>query len=159
VVRFHPRPPSTPFGALSPGPIAGYRRSAPQAFRGSHSTVRVPLAPACPDFLLRGTNHDHACGFLSRKAASSRSTPPTSTGNPGYVGRKRWAKPTTAFRSRPYRCHLEENSQYVQRNSYFVLSNLTRSGCSSTYLTASIHASSLTLSLPRQRGSPCVGYA
>jgi hypothetical protein len=53
----------------------------------------------CPDFLLRGTYHDHACGFLSKKAARSCSTPLTSTGNPGYVGRKRWAKPSTAFRS------------------------------------------------------------
>jgi hypothetical protein len=47
----------------------------------------------CPDFLLRSFNNDCACGVLSKKAAWSRSTPPLSTGNPGYVGRKRWAKP------------------------------------------------------------------
>jgi hypothetical protein len=46
-----------------------------------------------PDFLLRSTNHDCVCGFFSKKAAWSCSTPPISTGNPGYVGRKRWAKP------------------------------------------------------------------
>jgi hypothetical protein len=51
------------------------------------------FAPALPGFLLRGTNHNYACGFLSKKAARSCSTPPTSTGNPGYVGRKRRAKP------------------------------------------------------------------
>jgi hypothetical protein len=50
----------------------------------------------CPDFLLRSTNYDHVCGFLSKKAAGSCSKPPILTGNPGYVGRKRWAKP---FRS------------------------------------------------------------
>jgi hypothetical protein len=46
-----------------------------------------------PDFLRHGTNHNRACGFLLKKVARTCSTPRTSTGNPGYVGRKRWAKP------------------------------------------------------------------
>jgi hypothetical protein len=58
----------------------------------------------CPDFLLRRTSHDHACGFLLKKVARRCSTPPTSTGNPGYVGRKRWAKPhhSLSFRTHPF---------------------------------------------------------
>jgi hypothetical protein len=55
---------------------------------------KLPGAPCshqrCPDFLLRNTNHDHVCGFLSKKAAWSCATPITSTGNPGYVGQKRF---------------------------------------------------------------------
>jgi hypothetical protein len=60
----------------------------------------------CPDFLLSSTSHDRACGFPSKKTAWSCSTPATPTGNPGYVGRKRWAKPTTAFCSELYRSFL-----------------------------------------------------
>jgi hypothetical protein len=60
----------------------------------------------CPDFLLRSTNHERVCGFLSKKAACSCSKPPISTGNPGYVGRKRWAKPTIAFSSELYHLSL-----------------------------------------------------
>jgi hypothetical protein len=86
----------------------GYHRPPPS------SRLRTPQprpgAPCshqrCPNFLLRGTTHNHACGFFSKKAARSCSTPPTSTGNPGYVGRKRWAKPTTAFRFELYRSFL-----------------------------------------------------
>ena len=58
-----------------------------------------PSHQRCPDFLLRSTSHDRACGFLSKKAARSCSTPPTSTGNPGYVGRiRRGEAPTIALR-------------------------------------------------------------
>jgi hypothetical protein len=57
------------------------------------------FAPALPGFPTRGANQNSVCGFLSKKAARNCSTPPTSTGNPGYVGRKRWAKPSTAFKS------------------------------------------------------------
>ena len=56
-----------------------------------------------PDFLLRRTDRDRVCGFLSKKAAWSCSTPPTSPVNPGYVGRKRWAKPFDHFSFRTYR--------------------------------------------------------
>jgi hypothetical protein len=38
--------------------------------------------------------------LLSLKESSMKLlTPPTSTGNPGYVGRKRWAKPFHSFYS------------------------------------------------------------
>jgi hypothetical protein len=46
-----------------------------------------------PEFLLSRTSRNRVCGFLSKKAACSCSTPPNSTGNPGYVGRKRWRSP------------------------------------------------------------------
>jgi hypothetical protein len=54
-----------------------------------------------PDFLLRSTRRARVCGFLSKKAAWTCSKPPTSTGNPGYVGRKRWAKPHQSLSFRP----------------------------------------------------------
>ena len=53
----------------------------------------------CPDFLLSSTSRDRACGFLSKKAAGSISKPPSSTGNSGYVGRKRWATPDFLLRA------------------------------------------------------------
>jgi hypothetical protein len=57
------------------------------------------FAPAYPDFLLRSVRKNRVCGFLLRKAACSSTTPPDSTGNPGYVGRKGRAKPTIVFRA------------------------------------------------------------
>ena len=63
-----------------------------------------------PDFLLRSTSNDRACGFLSKRAARSSSTPPTSTGNPGYVGRKRFV--SNAFRRGRHTC----SSSSTKRN-------------------------------------------
>jgi hypothetical protein len=53
--------------------------------------------PALPGFPTMRLYHDHACGFLQKKAARRCSTRPTSTGNPGYAGRKDGRSPTTAF--------------------------------------------------------------
>jgi hypothetical protein len=88
--------------SLQPGAphLPGFGRCGiPQAFP-SHLLRTTQLRTSalrshqrCPDFRLRGTNHNRACGFLSKNAARSCSRPRTSTGNPGYVGRKRWAKP------------------------------------------------------------------
>jgi hypothetical protein len=83
------------------------------------SLIRVPQlrrgAPCshqrCPDFLLLSTNRYRVCGFLSKKAAWSCSTPRTSTGNPGYVGRKRRAKPTAAFSSELYASFLRNGTK------------------------------------------------
>jgi hypothetical protein len=113
-----------------PAPIAGCptsrsffaRCGIPRAFPSS--LLRSPQlrtgAPCshqrCPDFLLRSTSHHRVCGFLSKKAAWSCSTPPRSTGNPGYVGRKRWAKPTKAFRTELYASFL---SAGTKRNGGF----------------------------------------
>jgi hypothetical protein len=113
-----------PLGSI-PAPIAGCptsrsffaRCGIPQAFPSS--LLRSPQlrtgAPCshqrCPDFLLRSTSHDRVCGFLSKKAAWSCSTPPRSTGNPGYVGRKRWAKPTKAFRTELYASFLSAGTE------------------------------------------------
>jgi hypothetical protein len=81
-------------------------------FREMWDTTGLPLKPSrvpqlhtgapCshqrrPDFPLSHTSHHRGCGFLSKKAAGSLTTPPRLTGNPGYVGRIRWAKPSTAL--------------------------------------------------------------
>jgi MoaA/NifB/PqqE/SkfB family radical SAM enzyme len=80
-----------------PGLTAGDLMLASERVGEGIGSGRVPhVRPSVPGFPVTQHQTGPRVRLSLRKAAWSSTTPPTSTGNPGYVGRKRRAKPATA---------------------------------------------------------------